>query len=106
MGEKPENIAVRLCYESNGYVFILKLSEEDLKNIRTRKLMGMHRYGNKFTLTVVKADNIALYPFNIYRMYNIPDAGFRIHLNVPISSDMDWVCPAYTELSVFIYFEG
>lgn len=104
MGEKPE--AIYLYYESHGYVFILKLHETDLKNLRTRRLMGMHYYSAKFMLTILKADNIALYPDNLYRMYNIPDAGFRIHLNVPVTSEMDWVCPAYTDLNVFIYFEG
>ncbi|APD19105.1 hypothetical protein BK812_0070 [Pectobacterium phage A38] len=38
-------------------------------------------------------------------MYNIPDAGFRIHLNVPVADVMDYSCPTSEDLNVFIYFE-
>jgi len=104
---KPELAGdVNLCYEHGKYTFILPLSDLDVRALRTRKLMGSHLRNYKTELTILSTDRIALYPGNLYRMYKIPDSDIRIHLSVPITTDMDWVTPARIELHVFIYFEG
>ncbi len=104
---KPELAGdVNLCYEHGKYTFILSLSETDVRALRTRRILGGHQRNYKAELTILSTDHIALYPGNLYRMYNIPDTDIRIHLNVPISTDMDWVTPARTELHVFVYIEG
>ena len=53
----------------------------------------------------METDRIALFGGDLHRMYNIPDAGFRIHLNVPVADVMDYICPTSEDLHVLIYFE-
>lgn len=96
---------VNLSYQAGKYTFILPLVKEDIDGLRTRRLFGAHQYVFKTELLVLETDRIALYQENLYRMYNIPDAGFRIHLNVPVADVMDYICPTTAELHVFIYFE-
>ena len=96
---------VNLCYQLGKYTFIAMLAPRDIDELRTRRLLGAHNYNFKTDLLVLETDRIALFQEDLHRMWNIPDAGFRIHLNVPITTDMDWVCPTIAELNVFIYFE-
>lgn len=97
---------VRLCYEKDGYIFILTIDDSLMTNIKTRILLGRTSVTfTKMELDVVTVKSIPMVPFDVYRMYQIPDMGKRIHLNVPISQ-MDWIAPTVAELSVIIYVEG
>lgn len=102
---EPKPNPVNLCYQMGKYTFILPVHHSEIDSIRTRRLLGAHNYNFKSELLVLETDRIALYQDDLHRMYNIPDAGFRIHLNVPVSTDMDYMCPTTAELNVFIYFE-
>lgn len=97
---------INLCYQASKYTFILALSKQDIERLKTRKLMGAHKHSGKFDFLIIETDRIALYPYDLHRMYKIPDTDMRIHLNVPIAPDvMDWLCPTTEELQALIYFE-
>lgn len=98
---------VNLCYQAGKYTFITSLTEQDIQGLKTRKLMGAHKYSAKLQMLILETDRIALYPHELHRMYIIPDSnGMRIHLNVPIATDvMDWVCATTDYLHALIYFE-
>jgi hypothetical protein len=97
---------INLCYQTGKYTFILTLDEGAIHNLKTRRLMGMHKHTGKWPMLIMETDRIALYPNDLHRMYTIPETGMRIHLNVPIAPDaMCWVCPTTDELNALIYFE-
>lgn len=96
---------VNLCYQAYKYTFVATLTPDDIKEIRTRRLLGAHNWSTKLPLLIMETDRIALFGGDLHRMYNIPDAGFRIHLNVPVADVMDYICPTSEDLNVFIYFE-
>lgn len=97
---------VRLCYEQAGYIVILTIDDSLMTNIKTRILLGRTSVTLiKMELDVVTTKSVAMVPFDVYRMYQIPDMGKRIHLNVPIAQ-MDWIAPTVAELAVIIYVEG
>nr|UVM84326.1 MAG: hypothetical protein [Bacteriophage sp.] len=97
---------VNLCYQAGKYTFIATLDEQDIEGLKTRRLMGMHKRQGRLRMLIMETDRIALYPNDLHRMYTIPETGMRIHLNVPIASDvMHWVCPTTDELNALIYFE-
>lgn len=104
MGEKPED-TINLCYELGKYIFILSLTESEVKKLRSRSLLGQHQRSYKTELLIMTKDNIAMYPNTLCRMYKIPETDMRIHLNVPVTTDMDWITPAQVDLNIFIYFE-
>ena len=96
---------VNLCYQAYKYTFVATLTPDDIKQIRTRRLLGAHNWSTKLPLLIMETDRIELFGGDLHRMYNIPDAGFRIHLNVPVADVMDYICPTSEDLNVFIYFE-
>jgi len=97
---------VNLCYQAGKYTFILTMRDDFIDKLKTRKLMGAHKHSGKFDFLIMETDRIALYPYNLHRMYKIPKSDMRIHLNVPIAPDvMEWVCPTTDELQALIYFE-
>jgi hypothetical protein len=96
---------INLCYQAYKYTFVATLTPDDIKEIRTRRLLGAHKWVTMLPLLIMETDRIALFGGDLLRMYNIPDAGFRIHLNVPVADVMDYICPTSEDLSVLIYFE-
>lgn len=96
---------VNLCYQLGKYTFIAMLDPRDIDELRTRRLLGAHNWSTKLPLIIMETDRIALFGGDLHRIYNIPDAGFRIHLNVPVADVMDYICPTSEDLNVFIYFE-
>lgn len=96
---------INLCYQLGKYTFINELKPGDIDQIRTRRLLGAHNYSFKTELLVLETDRIALFQETLYRIYTIPDAGFRIHLNVPVTDQFEYICPTLADLNVFIYFE-
>ena len=101
-----ECAVINLCYEAGKYTFILPLTQSEIDQLRTRKLLGAHLIQMKCEILIVETQHIALYQRDLHRMYNIPNAGFRIHLNVPIAPGvMEYICPTQEELNLIIYFE-
>ena len=97
---------VRLCYEKDGYIFILTIDDSLLTQIKTRNLLGYNTIHFKKYVDIVKSDTgIALIPYDVHRMYQIPGSSKRIHLHVPVSQ-MDWFTPTIDELNIIIYVEG
>lgn len=98
---------INLCYQAGKYTFITSLTEQDIHGLKTRKLMGAHKRSARLQMLILETDRIALYPYELHRMYIIPDSdGMRIHLNVPINTNgMEWLCPTTDYLHAFIYFE-
>lgn len=97
--------SVNLCYQAFKYTFIAKLSTDYIKELRTRRLLGAYSLNLKLEVLILETDRIALFKGDLHRMYNIPDADFRIHLNVPIADIMEYTCPTIDDLQVIIYFE-
>lgn len=102
-----DNKPINLCYEAGKYTFILTLTSSHIKTLKTKKLLGAHKSGGEYEVLILETKNIALYPYDLHRMYNIPDSDFRVHINVPISPDvMYWATPTTDTLHLLIYFEG
>lgn len=97
--------SVNLCYQAFKYTFITTLTTDHIKQLRTHRLLGAHSLNLKLEVLILETDRIALFTDDLHRMYNIPDADFRIHLNVPITDIMEYTCPTIANLQVIIYFE-
>lgn len=98
---------IYLCYERNNIVFIANIDELEINKMRTKKLLGAHKTSIRVSVDIVDSDNIALVTQDVHRMYRVPDADFRIHLDPCISTDMDWkgILPTSRDMNVIIYFE-
>lgn len=98
---------INLCYQAGKYIFVYPLKDKQILNFKTRRLLnGSNKVHVNDTLLIFEADRIALFNGDLYRMYQVPDSNFRIHLNVPIAPDvMGWVTPTTAELNFIIYME-
>lgn len=98
---------INLCYQAGKYIFVYPLKDKQILNFKTRRLLnGYNKVTINDTLLIFETDRIALFNGDLYRMYQVPDSNFRIHLNVPIAPDvMGWVTPTTAELNFIIYME-
>lgn len=100
------NLLINLACCTNGYVFVLTLSQGDIDAIRTRHLLGSINPRVRGNFKILTYTQVALLQGDVHLQYTVPGTDMRLILNVPISSQIDWACPTESELSYIINVEG